>query len=98
MEVPTVGMHITFDEKTGLFRFCYISGKESIFQVTMSFQEFETLAIDMMGIVKSFNLEQARAYIKKMEVENEQNKVEDRKAICQGLEGPPEQPTDNQQA
>lgn len=90
-----VNLQINYDDEKNLFVFNYqeeFEGKKrTIFLISMPFFQFEALSIDMMSIVKNFNLQQARNYQTSQDVTNAPNRVEDGEADIKRLEGPSEQ-------
>ena len=75
-DLPVAQLHLVYEEEERLFVFRFTNKEELLFETKMPFMQFETLAIDMMSIVKSFNLAQAKAYTKKLEEENAQKGIE----------------------
>lgn len=57
-----IKLFLKYDGVTQLFSFIYSQEEHTIFEVKVNFQEFEKLAIDMISIVKKFNLDQAIKY------------------------------------
>ena len=70
--VPKIALQLVYDDEKDLFVFNYLDADKPVFQVKMPFVQFEALAVDMMSIVKNFNLQQAREYTQRMENEKKE--------------------------